>query len=66
VATFARVGLMVTVLAGRGEEGTLDTTRAKVGMFWKGIEGLVEEGTLPLFLLFLLVIVVKGASFTAS
>ena len=62
VATFAGVGLVVAVLAGRGGGGALDTTGARVGTFWEGAEGLVEEGTLPLPLLFLLVTVVKGAS----
>jgi len=66
VATFVGVGLVVAVLAGRGGGGALDTTRAGVGMFWEGAEGLVEEGTLPLPLLFLLVTVVKGASSTAG
>jgi len=60
------VGLAVAVLVGGGEEGALDTTRAGVGMFWEGTERLVEGGTLPLPLLFLLVIVVKGASSTAG
>ena len=66
VATFAGEGLAVAVLAGRGEGGALNTTGAGVGTFWKGAERLVEEGTLPLPLLFLLVTVVKGASSTAS
>ena len=66
VATFTGVGLTVAVLAGRGGGGALNTTRAGVGMFWKDAEGLVEEETLPLPLLFLLVTVVKGASFTAG
>jgi len=66
VATFAGVGLVVAVLAGGGGGGALDTTRAGVGTFWEGAEELVEEGTLPLLLLFLLVTVVKGASSTAG
>jgi len=66
VAAFVGVGLMVAVLAGRGGGGALDTTGARVGMFWEGAEGLVEEGTLPLPLFFLLVTVVKGASSTAG
>jgi len=66
VATFAGVGLAVAVLAGGGGGGALDTTGAGVGTFWEGAEGLVEEGTLPLLLLFLLVTVVKGASSTAG
>ena len=57
---------MVAVLASRGGRGALDTTRAGVGTFWEGAEGLVEEGTLPLPLLFLLVTVVKGAFSTAG
>ena len=57
---------MVAVLAGGGGGGTFDTTEAGVDMFWKGAEGLVEEGTLPLPLCFLLVTVVKGAPFTAG
>ena len=61
-----RMGLAVAVLAGRGRGGTLNTIGAGVGMFWEGAERLVEGGTLPLSLLFLLVIVVKGASFTAG
>jgi len=65
-AIFTGVSLTVAVLAGRGGEGALDTTGAGVGMFWKGAERLVEKGTLPLPLLFLLVTVVKGASFTAG
>ena len=65
VATFAGVGLAVAVLAGGGGGGALDTTGAEVGTFWEGAEGLVEGGTLPLPLLFLLVTVVKGASSTA-
>ena len=60
------VGLVVAVLAGGGGGGTLDTTEAEVGMFWEGAGGLVEEGTLPLPLCFLLVTVVKGAPFTAG
>jgi len=52
---------MVTVLAGGGRGGTFDTTRAEVGMFWKGAEGLVKGGTLPLLLHFVLVTVVKKA-----
>jgi len=47
-------------------EGALDTTGAGVGTFWEGAEGLVEGGTLPLPLLFLLVTVVKEASSTAG
>ena len=66
VATFAGVGLTVAVLAGGGGGGALDTTGAGVGTFWEGIEGLVEKGTLPLPLLFLLVTVMKGASSTAG
>jgi len=66
VTTFMGVGLMVTVLAGGGEDGTLDTTGARVSMFWKSTERLVEGGTLPLSLLFLLVTVVKRASSTAG
>jgi len=57
---------MVAILAGGGGRGTLDTTRAGVSMFWEGAEGLVKGGTLPLPLLFLLVIVVKGAFSTAG
>ena len=64
VATFVGVGLMVAVLAGGGGGGALDTTRAGVGTFWEGAEGLVERETLPLPLLFLLVTVVKEASST--
>jgi len=66
VATFVGVGLVVAVLAGRGGGGALDTTGARVSTFWEGAEGLVEEGTLPLPLLFLLVMVVKGASSTVG
>ena len=66
VATFAGVGLAVAVLAGGGGGGALDTTGAGVGTFWEGAEELVGRGTLPLPLLFLLVIVVKGASSTAG
>jgi len=66
VATFAGVGLMVAVLAGGGGGGALDTTGAGVGTFWEGAERLVEGGTLPLPLFFLLVTVVKGASSTAG
>jgi len=66
VATFMGVGLAVAVLAGGGGEGTLDTTGAGVGTFWEGAEGLVERGTLPIPLLFLLVTVVKKASSTAG
>jgi len=66
VATFARVGLAVAVLAGGGGGGALDTTGVGVGTFWESAERLVEGGTLPLPLLFLLVTVVKGASFTAG
>jgi len=65
VATFAGVGLAVAVLAG-GDGGALDTTGVGVGTFWEGVEKLVEGGTLPLPLLFLLVTVVKGASSTAG
>ena len=60
------MGLAVAVLASGGGEGALDTTGAGVGTFWEGAEGLVERGTLPLSLLFLLVTVVKGASSTAG
>ena len=60
------VGLVVAVLAGGGGGGALDTTGAGVGMFWEGAEGLVEKGTLPLPLFFLLVTVVKGAFSTAG
>jgi len=60
------VGLMVAVLAGGDEDGTLDTTGARVSIFWKSTEGLVEGGTLPMSLLFLLVTVVKRASSTAG
>ena len=66
VAIFVGVSLTVAVLAGRGGGGALDTTGARVGTFWEGAEGLVEEGTLPLPLLFLLVTVVKGASSTVG
>jgi len=66
VATFMGVGLAVAVLASGGGGGALDTTGAGVGMFWEGAEGLVEGGTLPLPLLFLLVTVVKGAFSTAG
>jgi len=66
VATFAGVGLTVVVLAGGGGEGALDTTGAGVGAFWEGAERLVEGETLFLPLLFLLVTVVKRASFTAG
>ena len=66
MATFTEVGLAVAVLAGGGEGGALDTTGARVGTFWEGAEGLVEGGTLPLPLLFLLVTVVKEASSTAG
>jgi len=65
VATFAGVGLAVAVLAGGGG-GALDTTGVGVGTFWEGAERLVEGGTLPLPLLFLLVTIVKGASSTAG
>ena len=65
VATFAGVGLAVAVLAGGGR-GALDTTGVGVGTFWEGVEKLVEGGTLPLPLVFLLVTVVKGASSTAG
>jgi len=57
---------VVAVLASRDRESALNTTRAGVGTFWKGAEGLVEEGTLLLPLVFLLVTVVKGASSTVS
>jgi len=66
MATFAGVGLAITVLAGGGKRGALDTTGAGVATFWEGAERLVERGTLPLLLLFLLVTVVKGASSTAG
>jgi len=66
VTTFAEVGLVVAILAGRGRGGTLDTTGIGVGMFWEGAERLVEGETLSLPLLFLLVTVVKGTSFTAG
>jgi len=66
VATFVGVGLAVAVLAGGGGGGACDTTGAGVDTFWKGTEGLVEGGTLPLPLLFLLVTVVKEASSTAG
>jgi len=66
VAIFAGVGLAVAVLASEGRGGALDTTGAGVGMFWEGVERLVEGETLPLPLLFLLVTVVKGASSTAG
>ena len=66
VATFAGVGLTIAVLVGGGGGGTLDTTEAGVGTFWKGAEGLVEGGTLPLPLVFLLVTIVKGACSTAG
>ena len=60
------MGLVVAVLAGRGGGGALETTGARVGTFWKGAEELVEEGTLLLPLVFLLVTVVKRAFSTAS
>jgi len=60
------VGLIVAILASRGGGGALDTTGAGVDTFWKGTEKLVEGGTLPLSLCFVLVIVVKRASSTAS
>jgi len=66
VATFVGVGLAVAVLAGGGGGGALNTIGARVGTFWEGAERLVEGETLPLPLLFLLVIVVKGASSTAG
>jgi len=66
IATFVGVGLMVAVLAGRGGGGALDTTGTGVDTFWEGAEGLVEEETLSLPLLFLLVTVVKEASSTAG
>jgi len=66
VATFVGVSLVVAVLAGGGGGGALDTTGALVGMFREGAERLVERGTLPLPLLFLLVTVVKGASSTSG
>ena len=66
MATFAGVGLTIAVLAGGGGGDALDTTGVGVGTFWEGAEGLVEGGTLPLLLLFLLVTVVKRASSTAS
>jgi len=66
VATFTGVGLAVAVLAGGGGGGALDTTGTGVGTFWEGAERLVEGGTLPLPLGFLLVTVVKGASSTAG
>ena len=66
MATFAGVGLTVAVLAGGGGRGALDTTGAGVDTFQEGAKRLVEEETLLLPLVFLLVIVVKGASFTAS
>ena len=66
VATFVGVGLAAAVLAGEGGGGALDTTRVGVGTFWEGAKRLVEGGTLPLPLLFLLVTVVKRASFTAG
>ena len=66
VATFAGVGLTVAVLTGRGRGGALNTTGAGVSTFWEGAERLVEGGTLPLLLVFLLVTVVKGASSTAG
>jgi len=58
--------LAVAVLAGRGGGGALNTTGARVGTFWEGAERLVEGGTLPLSLVFLLVTIVKGASSTAG
>jgi len=66
VATFVGVGLAIAILAGGGGGGALNTTGTEVGTFWEGTERLVEEGTLPLPLLFLLVTVVKGASSTAG
>jgi len=66
VATFVGVGLTVAVLAGEGREDTLNTTGARVGMFWEGVKRLVEGGTLLLPLLFLLVTVVKRTSSTAG
>jgi len=57
---------VVAVLAGGGGGGALDTTGTGVGTFWEGAERLVEEETLPLPLLFLLVTIVKGASSTAG
>jgi len=60
------VGLMAAVVAGGGEEGTLDTTGVGVGTFWKGAEGLVERQTLPPPLFFLLVTVVKRAFSTTG
>jgi len=65
VATFIGVGLAVAVLAGGGR-GALDTTGVGVGTFWEGAERLVEERTLSLLLLFLLVTVIKEASSTAG
>ena len=58
------VGLIVAKMA--NGRGALDTTGAEVGTFWKGAEGLVEEETLPLPLLFLLVTIVKRTSSTAG
>jgi len=60
------VGLVVVVLAGGDEGGTLNTTRAGVGTFWEGAERLVKGETLPLPLCFVLVTVVKGASSTTG
>jgi len=66
VATFVGVGLTVAVLASGGGEGALNTTGTGVSTFWESTEGLVEGGTLPLPLLFLLVTVAKGAFSTAG
>jgi len=66
VATFIGVGLAVAVLAGGGGGGTLNTTGAGVSIFWEGAKELVEEGTLPMLLFFLLVTVVKRAFSTAG
>ena len=63
VATFTEVSLAVAVLAGGGGGGALDTTGTGVGTFWEGAERLVEGGTLPLPLVFLLV-AVEEAPFT--
>jgi len=66
MATFAGVGLAVAVLTDEGGGGALDTTGAGVSTFWEDAEWLVEGGTLPLPLVFLLVTVVKRASSTAG
>lgn len=60
------MGLTAAVLADEGGGDALNTTVEEERAFWESREGLVEKGTLPLFLYFLLVTVVKEAFSTTS